>query len=227
MIDQVDGRLEDWIGTVLEGTNVSLAAPSGTETGRGIGLYLMELMHTPPPRGARRPPLQISLRYLVTTWAEKSEEAHRMLGELVFAAMEHPEFEVERHPVPVTLWTALGVAPRPSFVLRLPLRLERPERIAPLVRVAPVVRKSPMASLHGLVRGPGDVPVMGARVELPALQLSTSTDSEGRFHFSAIPTAPPVKLLVVKAKGQELSVATERAVAAGEPLLIRLQGLEG
>ncbi len=183
MIDQVDGRLEDWIGTVLEGTNVSLAAPSGTETGRGIGLYLMELMHTPPPRGARRPPLQISLRYLVTTWAEKSEEAHRMLGELVFAAMEHPEFEVERDPVPVTLWTALGVAPRPSF--------------------------------------------MGARVELPALQLSTSTDSEGRFHFSAIPTAPPVKLLVVKAKGQELSVATERAVAAGEPLLIRLQGLEG
>jgi hypothetical protein len=227
MIDQVDGRLQDWIGTVLTGTTVSLAAPTGTETGRGIGLYLMELIRTPPPRGDRRPPLQITLRYIVTAWAEQSEEAHRILGELVFAAMEHMEFEVERDPVPVALWTALGVAPRPSFVLRVPLQLQRPERIAPLVRVAPVVRKSSMASLHGRVYGPGDVPVMGARVELPALQLSTSTDFEGRFHFAAIPTEPPVKRLIVKAKGQELSVATELAVADGEPLSIRLQGLEG
>ena len=227
MIDQVDGRLEQWVGTILEGANVSLAAPAASETGRGVSVYLVELLRTPPPRGARRPPLQISLRYLVTAWAETSAEAHRMLGELVFAAMEQPELEVERDPVPVALWTALGVAPRPSFVLRVPLQLERPEPTAPLVRVTPVVRQSPMQSLHGLVCGPGDVPVMGARVELPALHLSTNTDSQGRFHFPAVPSDPPVKFVLVRAKGQEHSVAAERAIIDGELLLIRLQGPEG
>jgi hypothetical protein len=226
MIDQVDQRLKDWVSGVLGATEVSLAAPSQAESGQGVGLYLMELVQTPAPRSVRRPPLQISLRYLVTAWAEEYEKAHRMLGVLMFAAMENSEFEVEQDPVPVSLWVALSVRPRPSFVLRLPLRRERPEPHVPLVRLPLVIKGSPMAGLHGLVLGPGDMPVMGARVEVPALQLSTHTDPDGRFHFSAVPTDPPVKLLMVRAKGQELSIKIDEAVGFDEPLLIRLQGLE-
>src|SRR2546421_5963544 len=139
MIDQVDRRLADWIaGTLDKKVEVSLAPPSEQATGQGVGLYLLELISNPLPRGMRRPPLQLMLRYLVTTRADKPEEAHRMLGELVVAAMENPEFEVEQESLPVAVWSAFGIVPRPAFVLRVPFRHERPERLAPRVR-QPVV----------------------------------------------------------------------------------------
>jgi hypothetical protein len=59
-----------------------------------------------------RPPLGISLRYLVTTWCENVKEAHRLLGDLMLAALEETKFEVEAIPAPVELWRAFGIAPR-------------------------------------------------------------------------------------------------------------------
>lgn len=134
MIDRIDRLLKDWVGTVLEDTEVWLLPPRELADKRAVGLYLIDLLHTPPVHNSRRLALQISLRYLVTTWAEHPEDAHRMLGDLVFAAMEHTEFEVDLEPVPTELWSAFGLAPRPSFRLRLPLRRERPEPAIPRVR---------------------------------------------------------------------------------------------
>ncbi len=226
MIDETDRRLTSWIGGILDQVNVSLAPPEPTESGKGVGLYLLELLQSQPPRGTRRPPLLLTLRYLVTTHAPKPEEAHQMLGALVIAALENPEFEVEQEPLPVSLWTALGVAPRPSFVLRAPFRHERPEKLAPLVRQPLIVRQVPLRGFAGRVLGPDDIPIMNARVELPALNLYTSTDSKGSFHFAAIPDAPGSRLLRVRAKGQEFSINTEQAEADNEPLVIHLK-LEG
>jgi|SRR5947209_1762858 len=223
MIDQVDRRLEDWIESALDQVEVSLAPPGENTTGRCVSLYLLELSSNPLPRGARRPPLQMMLRYLVTTRADKPEEAHRMLGELVIAAIENPEFEVELESLPVTVWSAFGIAPRPSFVLRVPFRHERPERLAPRVKHPVVIKQSSLRSLHGQIFGPESIPIMNARVELPALQLSTNTDSRGRFHFSAVPAEPRVKLLRVLAKGQEFSITTEQAERDDEPFVIHLQ----
>jgi len=95
---------------------LSLEAPGVRPTGRGVGLYLLELIQSPPPSTSRRPPLQLALRYLVTAWSDKPEDAHQMLVDLMFAAMENSDFQVEQEPVPLTLWTALTVPPRPSFV---------------------------------------------------------------------------------------------------------------
>jgi hypothetical protein len=67
---------------------------------------------------------------------------------------------------------------------------------------------------------------MNARVELPALELFTNTDSKGRFRFSAVPAAPGARLLRVRAKGQEFSINTEHAGSDTDPLVIHLQ-LEG
>jgi hypothetical protein len=226
MIDETDRRLTTWIGGILDQANVSLAPPEATESGKGVGLYLLELLHSQPQRGARRPPHLMTLRYLVTTHAPKPEEAHKMLGDLVIAALENTEFEVEQEPLPASLWTALGVAPRPSFVLRVPLRHERPEKLAPLVRQPLIVKQLPLRRFAGRVLGPDDIPIMNARVELPALDLYTSTDSKGRFHFAAIPDAPGSRLLRVRAKGQEFSINTEQAEADNEPLVIHLK-LEG
>lgn len=226
MIQHVDQRLKDWIKTVLDSAEVSLAAPSDAATGRGIGLYLMELADTPPARGTRRPPLQLALHYLVTAWAETPEEAHRLLGELAFAAMDSAEYEVKLDPLPVAVWTALGVAPRPSFVLKVPVQKERVEKPAPLVRVPLAVQTVGREPLHGVVVGPRDTPVMGARVELPAHGLSTRTNSSGRFLFSAIPVEPRSKVVRVQARGREISLNVELAAGGRDPLTIHFPGLE-
>jgi hypothetical protein len=182
----------------------------------------MEVFPTPTARSARRPPSQIILRYLVTTWAEQLEEANQMLCELMFSALEKSEFEVESEPLPIAVWTAFGVPPRPSFVLRVPLRRERPERIAPLVRQSLVINATTLHSLHGLVLGPEDTPLMNARVELPSLQLATDTDAKGRFYFASVPSEPRAKHLRVRARGCELSITTEEAGQHDQPLVIHL-----
>src|SRR5687768_7636030 len=110
MIDQIDRRLVAWIGGILAQVDVSLAPPGKTDAARGVGLYLMELVQSPQARGPRRPPLTMTLRYLVTTQAAKPEDAHQMLGALVVAALENPEFEVEQESLPLSLWTALGIS---------------------------------------------------------------------------------------------------------------------
>ena len=116
MIDQTDRRLATWIGGILDQVDVSLGPPGAADTARSVGLYLVELVQSPPARSTRRPPFLMTLRYLVTTQAPKPEDAHEMLGTLVVAALDNPEFEVEQEPLPLSLWTALGIAPRPSFV---------------------------------------------------------------------------------------------------------------
>ena len=149
-----------------------------------------------------------------------------MLGALVIGALENPEFEVEQDPVPISLWTALGIPPRPAFVIRVPFRHERPQKLAPPVRHPLVVKRLPLRSFKGQIVGPGNIPIMNAQVELPSLDLSTITDSRGTFHFSSIPDEPGEKLLRVRAKGQEFSINAKQAASETEPLVIQLQ-LEG
>jgi hypothetical protein len=163
------------------------------------------------------------LRYLVTAWDTNLHAMHRMLGELMFAAMDLPEVEVELEPLSPAAWSALGLVPRPSFVLRAPLLCERPEKLAPPVLTEMVIKEALLRPLSGRVIGPGDIAVMGARVELPALQLSTATDFRGWFQFAAVPSDPPIKLLHVNAKGRTISVPVKKA---NEAVIIRLKESE-
>ena len=227
MIDLIDRQMEDWIKGVLGEVEVSLAAPGVGETGQTVGLYLLDVIHVPALRNAQRPPLQLLLRYLLTTRAERPQEAHRMLGELAFAALESTEFDVEPGPVSEQTWSAFGVAPRPSLLLRVPLRRERPEE-SPAARVMQplIVESESLTSIDGRVVGPGGEPVAGARVESPAAGKSARTDAEGRFSFSAFPSGPRSLEWRIKARGKEFNVTTERSDDGGPPLVINLQGLE-
>jgi hypothetical protein len=225
MAFEFDGRLKDWVGSVIQGAELSLEAPAGKKTGRGVGLYLLELIQAPPPSTTRRPPLQLALRYLMTAWSDTPEVAHQMLVAVMLAAMESTEFQVELEPVPMTVWTAFGMPPQPSFVLRVPLRQERQQPQAKLVRELKI-QSSPIVSFHGLLLGPGDVPLSDCRVELSALNLSTSTDYKGRFYFPSVPAAGS-KQFLVKAKGFELPVRSEQNYPdSGTPLVIHFSPLE-
>jgi hypothetical protein len=226
MIEQIDRRLKEWAENTLNISGFSLKPPGDTPSGQGVSFYLLELIEAPPPRSVKRAPLQLSLCYLVTTWAEEPEEAHRLLGELAFAAMGSAEYEAEFKPVPAALWAALGVVPRPSFVLRVPCRRERPEPVVKRVHLPVVVKAMPMAGLQGVVLGPGDVPLVGATVELPALNLSTQADAKGRFRFAAVPGPSSTNRLRVRARGRELSVVVEDAVPEAEPLVIRFDSFD-
>lgn len=226
MIEATDQSLKEWIGTVVQGADVRLTPPVDSGDSRVVSLYLMDLLPAPRASTSRRLPLQISLRYLVTAWDENPEDAHRVLGDLVFAAMEHPGFEVELGTLSTEAWAAFGVAPRPAFMLRLPLQIERPEPQVPHVHRPVEVRIAPAVSLSGLLVGPGDIPLGDVRVELPTLQLSTHTDAQGRFRFGAVPAEPSTKELRVRIKGSDRLVKVEHNRDAREPMVIRFETME-
>jgi hypothetical protein len=224
MIERVDQEIREWISSILTGVEVVLGLPSDDAKAGQIGLYLMDLSRSNSARVGKLPPYKIDLRYLVTARSPLMDEAHRLLGELVFAALqkpekEAPEFEVVVEPMPVEAWAALGVAPQPSFILRAPLRLERPEPALPVVREPVVLHPSPMRALSGVVYESGGMPIMGARVEILTLGIATRTDESGRFRFAGVPSTGQLKLLV-QAKGQTKEIDYS---IGDEPLEIRLQ----
>jgi len=223
MFDEIDKRLEIWARDVSEGKDleISFDAPAaGDKT--SIYLYLLDILPTPPGRGVRLPPLQITLRYLVVPQAKTSGEAHRLLGNLIIAAMETAEFEVEKEPLPLELWRAFGIAPRPSFVLRVPFRHERKEQIAPPVRFPVTIQQAVLESLQGRV-SLNQIPLVSAKVEIPLLKVFTQTDADGKFRFASLPSEPKDKNLLIRAKGREFSVSTGEATRRGNLFLIDLK----
>ena len=226
LIDAIDRRLKDWVGSVIEESSVSFHAPGVDQARASVGLYLLELRENKPPSGARRAPLQFSVRYLVTAPAAEPERAHEVLGRLVFAAMEEPEFSVGFEAIPPALWSAFGVPPQPAFFLDIPVRKERAEPVTGLVRQPLIVHTSPLASFQGVVVGPGEIPLPNARVEIPSLRLVTTTDRKGAFHFTTLPSGRSVNLLI-HARGKKFALtAAQDCVGSDRPFVIQFPVLE-
>jgi hypothetical protein len=224
LIQSIDARLASWVGEQLPGVETSFEPPADGGAGEGVNLFLLELAPQPDARVERKRSLRASLRYLVTSWAAKPQRAHELLGNALVAALQEPDFEVDLAPIGLETWTAFKISPRPSFGLRVPLRQDIDAPTAKLVRKPLEVRAAGVATLNGTVVGPGDVPIAGASVEVPALQLATQTDWKGRFQFLAVPASPPPRELLVKARGLEQRVPVG---AIGSPVLIQFGPLEG
>ena len=205
MIDRVDQRLCEWIKTVLGDVKVSFAPPGPPCGDKAVHCYLLELAAHPPLRGPRRPLLQIALRYLITAHDTTVEGTHLLLGPLVFAALAESDWEVRLEPVAAETWAALNVPPQPAMILSIPLQQERTDAIK-RVRQPLELHTVPMTSFRGRVLGPGDIPIAGARVALPSLQLFATTDPDGYFLFPAVPAAPGVRRLHISAKGKEFDL---------------------
>src|SRR5262245_39103189 len=106
MVQSTDIDLSAWVRRVLPDVEITLDRPVADEPdGRGVGLYLLELRQRPPMRSTRPEPLQLAVQYLVRTWAPDPSDAHAMLLDLAFAAMEEPDFEIELDPPPPELWS--------------------------------------------------------------------------------------------------------------------------
>jgi hypothetical protein len=220
VIDEADRRLSAFIREATGVAGIWLDAPQAGEKREGVGLYLLELAESPPPRGATPAPLQLQLRYLVTAWSTTVEKEHKLLGDLAFAALGREDLSAAFRPIDPALWTGFGIPPRAAFLLQVPLRLERKAQRGPPVREITTQFVSSLP-LDGIVIGPGDVAIAGASVELPKLGLSASTGPDGRFRFARVPAEGPMNLRVsAKGEVQDIhSVFPER----GAPLTIRMK----
>lgn len=199
-----DEKLMQWVAQTLPGTSISLEPPAKQGDESAVGLYLMEVAQTPTPSTGTRPPLRLMLKYLVTVRDQSPEKAHGKLVQLMLAAMETTEYEVDAEPLPLTVWGAFGVVPRPCFLLRVPVSFEREQKKARPVSKPLQVRWSDAAPLYGIVEGPGDAVLSNCRIEIPALNIATTTDYAGKFFFSSVPDGD--KEVVVKARGCQLRV---------------------
>ncbi len=226
MIDRADKRLEQWVQSLLPDLPVSFEAPKSDPDGSGVSLYLLELRHSHPVRGGRKPLLEFAASYLVTTWSEDARDGHKALADLLFAALQSSDFEICLDPPPPELWLALQTLPRPAFQLRVPLRLELERKRGAIVRQPIQVTYSALEPREGRLLGPGDIPLAGARVEFPQLKVAVATDADGRFRLAGVPLSAPPSQAKVRAKGQEFLVPLEGWGARGEPLTIRLEKLE-
>ncbi len=220
-IEQADQRLKEWIAE-NSGTACSLGAPSARAEGEGVSLYLVDIRDSSYLAAANQLPLQLTLRYLVTTWAASPEAAHQLLDTVINRALNEPQLESEFQPIPPELWMGLQVSPQPAFFLRVVLRPERARpKEAPLVRKPLVLELEPVVSLFGRVLGPQDQPIMNARVELPALELSAQTGPDGDFHFVGIPGGSGLKTrLHIRARGKAQDVLVERMYSEADPLIV-------
>lgn len=222
MIDAVDQSVLEWIRQVAPEVSVTLDPPFPEEKSSRISVYLAEVSpaHSTSAAGNKRQPLQTSLRYVISTCGGTQEDQHRLFGPILFEAMEQEEFKVVLTGEPPGFWSAMGVPPRPSFSLTAPCIVERP--MPPMKYVKKVVLKtSPMRSLQGVVLGPGDIPLAGARVEWPTLDRRTRTDSRGKFQFAGLPGELAGKSLRVRAKGREMSLTAGTEALSGEPWRIQ------
>jgi hypothetical protein len=229
MVNDIDQTLKEWVSTVVPGVAVTLDIPTDTKTAdKGISVYLLDILQTPPPSTLKRAPLQLTLRYLITAWSDSMEDAHKMLGQIAMAALDQSGFMVESESVPIELWRAFGIAPRPSVIVRLPLRQERPEPQSKPVLSPMQVKVSSVNSFFGVLIGrPGDLPLADAAVEVPLLGLLTRSDRKGRFSFHSVPSELPLAIRI-RAKGKEFQFQVEEPHPVPEdPLEIPLDVLEG
>lgn len=205
MIAEADSQILKWAKDVLGESIAVLGPPAREHKGRGVGIHLLEIAPQPREHAANRPRLQASLKYLVTSWADTQEEAHRILGQLLEAAMLQSEYEVHAEAIAPEVWSGFGLSPQACLVLRARIWKELEQKPKKLVRKM-VLETVPGRPLQGVVLGPDDTPISDADVEFLRLNLSTKTDPYGRFEFANVPMQMGARGLRVRARGQEMTV---------------------
>lgn len=221
MLDEVDNRLLNWATGVVGDVEVVLGPPVDDPAKDVISLHLLDLTRRPAGQRADQSVWPFQLRFLVTASGRNPIDAHRSLGVLLAAAIEMPEFEIEGTPPPLELWHALRAKPQPAFIVCLPWLHQKDLKRAPSVTRQLQVEHGPLGSVRGIVLGPGDVPVMFARVEIMALGRSVLTDAAGRFRFTGIPQGIDLQLRV-SAKAVVSESSTSDAVDHDGNLVLRL-----
>jgi hypothetical protein len=225
-IDAIDSDLSRWIAETVPGVSVSFGAAAAEPKSPVVHLLLQRLADTTGARAkAGQPtPRRLELGYFVAVNAREPSQAHRVLGELLFAALERGErgdWRVSFEVPAAELWTSHQLLPQPTFLLQIPLLRARPTPPMKYVREI-VLKAAPAVPFEGLLLDPADHPLADVLVELGGLDQRTRTDGNGRFRFGAVPSDLHQHSLRVHAKGRAFDLVAERA-RPGVPCVIRLE----
>lgn len=193
MIIGINSLLEKWVRDTLGEVKFSLDVPSDSLE-ESINLYLLEILPGQEARGTARPPLRLTLHYLVSAFCKETSQAHRNLSSLAFSVLENREWNIVKRENLSSIWKDFGLAPRPSFLLEVPCRKSRPEKTAPPVTQPHVLERTPLEQLNGLVLGPNNFPMAGMRVEILGTGRVTKTDHNGKFRIPGFPAQLKNKL---------------------------------
>ncbi len=211
--------LADWLSTVditaWIGDPSAAEAPTDTLCAWPVAVLPEQAVRT----GTVRQPLRLWVRYLLTApGATGGDDLARLLDPVLTAAATDGPVHVAFEPVPVELWSALGLRPRAALLVDVPAQVDRETPRVPLVRAGLALEGKPLEALRGRVVGPGDVPLVGIRVEAPVIGAATYTDTGGRFAFGGVPAGDPARLLLT---GRGRQFEAEVTADAQAPVLIR------
>jgi len=215
VLTRADAELEAWLADLVSPAGVSFEPPHLSQEGTGVGLYLLALAPCPPLRGQFRPPRQAILRYLVTAWDASAAGAHRLLEQVLLAALDRTDLDVELQPLDGATWLALGARPQASFVLAVPVRHLLADPPARPVMHSPIVEPTPMGPLRGVLLGPGELPLAGAEVVLASPRRRARSGPGGHFELAGVPLDGRPHQLEVHARGRTYDVKTTDADPSG------------
>lgn len=189
-------------------------------------------------------PLRVDCTYLVTAWAKsdvKDEQSatvqHQLLGQALLWLSRFPvipaeylqgNLKAQPYDVPTLVaqlpgdaglgqfWTALGIAPRPSFYLTATIAMQvftEPEEFPEVTKLDTDLVSITDPGLHGLVTDQTGNPVSSAAVTVKETGQTATTDGAGRFRLEGL--APGTYRLRVTASGfaaleQEVRFASQR-----------------
>ncbi|MBW3577857.1 MAG: carboxypeptidase-like regulatory domain-containing protein [Actinobacteria bacterium] len=218
-VRHVEEALREWAQSVLGPVTISREEP-GSAADADVVLYPLALSPRQELRDAgHREPLRFGLRCLVLT---QGEDAAGRLQELLVTALQVPDWDVDLGALPPEVWLALGVPPRPSFVVDVEVTVPRPKPQVSLVVRPLAVDLSAVGTLEGRIVGPGSVPIPHARIELVGLDRRAYSDERGHFGFPSVPRGEGQQRFRISAKGRQF-VATADVATDGEPLVIRCE----
>jgi phosphoribosylcarboxyaminoimidazole (NCAIR) mutase len=204
-----------WVADVLPGVPVAAASLDDDAPGAGVKVRLWNIA---PKRLTQTLANAQALRldYVITVRLDDPLEEHRSLGELCLSAMADPAIELDDQLSVSDLLARLNLAPRSGLVVRRHLTREAAADKVERVRVPLEVRLGGLRQLEGVVLGPNDAPVAGARVGVAGQDVETLTDAWGRFRLTA--AAIGGAQLTARAHG----AACRAACADHGPTILRL-----
>lgn len=211
-IEACDAQIEAWAKSAAgDGVAVSLADSPAIAGHRPsvqpmVEIVLLDMQPNLGDDAPKKAVLRATLRYLVTVRADEVRVAHGILSKLLFAAMEHEAYEVERDVPWLSIWPAMATAMRPAFLIRTMAqtpREVRPRAKAPVkgLRVLEFVLPSPGSTFQGVVLrhsgGSAAAPAAGVVVDCAEVNVQCVTDANGFFDLGVLPPWPPRKRIKV------------------------------
>lgn len=219
MSDERVGPLGGAANLLLEHlTEAGLQARLGDSGNEGLSVIPMALVPELLPGrqpGSAGQPLRMRLRCLVYAGGPAST-ALSLLDRVLSQQQEHlvPE------EVPVQVWQAYGLAPRPGLYFDIPVQFTyeaaRPSRVTESLLMQTVS----LGTVRGRTVTGGGEPLSGMRVSTVDGLAVAHTDARGNFTLRGVPAGGPVRLVIA---GHGLRFTAQVETGQQEPVVINCE----